>query len=428
MKELGQTNDLIKELDNNNRDIRIEVTKALGELKHITGLIEALKNDNFQVRVQAISELENIDDTEVILALVDVLTTDSIEAVWQRAFKALSKYGIDDERIWGNIAVELLKAKRYENAMSCFKKAVEINPNKETLGSIGATLIEHGIYKDALEYFERYVEIDPNDARGLAGKGAALFGLDRGEEAIGYCKRALEIDPEQKGAMNTLGAIYYNKGDHEALASLAWETLLYNPEDIKARLMMSEALAFSGKLTEAESEAQKALEFLRKREYIEAEDLSMLHQQLGMVAAMKGDKDTAIEQFQKAKSDSPGDKWFTELVDSYQILDILGLAMKGNTLERRGRILSLNEKRVRGQRGEGISDEEFIMIDTYKDAEEPMSYWMVRWTKDSWFYPPLQKFMLKFWPSHYFREAVEIASSKGIFEDFQKGLEEKILE
>ena len=56
LKQRGDIEGLIKELTNRGPKVRIEVTKALSELKHIEGLIEASKNDNPEVR----SEAENL--------------------------------------------------------------------------------------------------------------------------------------------------------------------------------------------------------------------------------------------------------------------------------------------------------------------------------------------------------------------------------
>jgi len=228
----------------------------------------------------------------------------------------------------------------------CFEKVVEINPNKETYGSIGVALIENERYEDALEYFRRFIAIDPNDARGWGGKGIALSNLNQDEEAISSCKKALEIDPHLKGARDTLGALYYTRRDYEALASLAQETLRFAPEDIKARVMLSEALALTNKLIEAESELNRALEFLYQRDHLNPEDLSVVHQQLGIIYAMRGHKEKAVEELKKAVQANQRDQWGYKLLDAYLISDMMGMAMEGTPLERRGRLLGYAAQRA----------------------------------------------------------------------------------
>lgn len=225
-------------------------------------------------------------------------------------------------------------------------------------------------------------------------------------------------------ARYTLGAIYYKKGDYEAMFSLAQETLQFAPEDTKTRVMLSEALAFSGKLIEAELELQKALEFLYQREYVEPEELSMVRQQLGIIYAMRGHREKALKAFQEAIDAQPIDEWAQELLESYKILDIIGIAMKGTPIDRRNRLLSLTEKRAEARRGKGLSQGELAIADLF-EGESPMHF-MRQWTEGSWLDSSVQGVMLKLWPSRYLGEAIEIVSSKGIFEAFQKGLEEKI--
>jgi len=352
MKENKDVEGLIKELKNKDPKVHIEVVKALSELKHAKGLIEVLKNiGNPDLCLEAISALENTNETEVIQALIDVLITNSFEEVWQKAFGVLNKFGIEDERIWLNIAMELLKTKRYQNALICFDKVIEINPNNEktfrSIGAAGVSLIEDERYKDALGYFERFIKIDPNDARGWGGKGIALSSLNRDEEAISCCKKALEIDPQLKGARDTLSALYYKKEDYETLSFFEQETLQFDPEDIKARLMLSEVKALAGKLIEAESEAQKALELVYKMDYAKPEDLVMIHQQLGIIYAMRGHGEKVMEEFKKAVQANQQDQWGYKLLDAYLILNMTGTAMEGTPLERRRRLLGYAAQRAK---------------------------------------------------------------------------------
>jgi tetratricopeptide (TPR) repeat protein len=350
MEQRGDIEGLVKELKNRDPKVRIEATKALSELKHVGGLIEASKNDNSEVRFEAVSALENVDETEAALAaVIDVLTTDENETVWQRAFEALSGSIVGEKwDIWAsNVAMELLKKKRYQKAITCFEKAIEINQDKETIGSIGVTLIDYERYEEALKYFERYIEKDPNDARGWGGKGLALSNLNQNEEAINCCKKALEIDPKLKGARDTLSGCYYKKGDLEAYASLARQTLQFAPEDIQARLMLSEALALSNRLAEAESEAQKTLELVYEKEYAEPKDLGMIHQQLGIIYVMRGHGEKAMDEFKKAVQANQRDQWGYKLLDAYLILNMMGSAMDGTPLERRGKLLGYAAQRAK---------------------------------------------------------------------------------
>jgi len=358
MKEKGDVEGLIKELGNKDVKVRIDAVKALAELKYTRGLIAALKNDHNEVRIEAILALESIDEPEASDALIDVLYTEEVEAVWLKAFEAVIKTlqaavtkssSVMEKAaaMLESIGVELLKSGRDKFALKCFEKAAQISPEKETFGSIGVVLTDYGQHEEALNYFEKCIAMDPNDARGWGGKGIALFRLGRIEEAMNCCKKALEIDPTLKGARDTLGAIYYSKGDLDAMVSLARETLRYAPGDIKAHIMLSEALALSGKLLEAEQVTKEALALLNQMEFLNAEDLSQVHQQLGIIYVMRGYPQKALEEFKEAVRSNSRDQWGYKLLDALSILNMMEKIMEGTPLERRARLLGLAEKRAR---------------------------------------------------------------------------------
>jgi tetratricopeptide (TPR) repeat protein len=372
MMERRDIEGLMKELWNKDEKVCIEVVKALGVLKHIEGLVEALKHGYQSVRFEAISMLEGSETPEVTEALIDVLVKEKAENVWQRAFEVLGKFKMVNEKTWMLIGAELLKAELEEDfvrefvrnpnalevirnrALTCFEKASEINPSIDVLFSIGELLRLHvpkargminELLKNALRYYEKMIEIDPNDARGWEGKGASLYGLNRDEEAITCCERALEIEPKLAVARYTLCAIYYKKGNYKAVEFLAREALQYAPEDVKSHIFLSEALLLSNKLIEAEAEMHKALEILDQSEYIEPEDLSAVHAQLGIIYVMRGSREKAIEEFKKAIQANRRDPWPYKLLSAYMFLDAMDAATKGTPLERRARLISVAEVR-----------------------------------------------------------------------------------
>ena len=379
MKEKGDIPSLIRELLNKNAEIRVEAVKALSELKHVEGLSEAtrnddpkvgteatralaqlkqmeelfaaLKNKHPEVRFTAIEALRNLNDPKSVEPLFEILATDANETVQQRAFEALSSFGVKEDgeiaELWTSTAVKLLQKRNFEIALKCFEEALAIDPgNKEMIGSIGAALSDHGRHQDALKYAERCTQMDSQDARGWGLKGICLVNLGKEQEALSCCQKALEIDPKLKGARDTLGAIYYNKGDYEALAGHAEETLRFNPEDIKARLMLSEALALSNRLADAEAEARKALEAAYQADSADVEGLSMIYQQLGILCVMRGHEE-ALEYFEKSIKANQRDEWMYKVADAYLMLNAIGSLMEGTPQERRARLLGLAAKRGR---------------------------------------------------------------------------------
>jgi hypothetical protein len=93
MKEKGDIQGLLNELKDKNPEIRIEVVRALTELKHIEGLSEAIKNDNREVRIEstkALGELRNIG------ALAQAVSKSDKREVRVTAAQALKNIGDKD--------------------------------------------------------------------------------------------------------------------------------------------------------------------------------------------------------------------------------------------------------------------------------------------------------------------------------------------
>ena len=398
MKERKDVEGLIKELNTNkNLKVRIEVVKAFRELKYSNGLMKALRNDDPEIRVEAILALDSIDKTEAAKALVNVLLTESIEYVWQKAFMALSTFTTGDMRkTWINLAMELLKNNAYQNALICFEKVEEISPDKETIVGIGGALMDCGKDEDALPYFKKFLNIAPEDERGWGGIASCLLGLKKYEEALNYAKKAMDINPKNLGVRDILSSIYLEREEYEEVALLSRGTLQINSKDLKSYVTLSEALSLLGKMNEALSVLKKALEVVHQQEWMKPEDLNIIHHQLGIIYAMKGERDKALSHFQEALEALPSDEWARQEKESYKILDIIGLALKGTPEERRGRLLGLASQRTEArERGYNNATEKVVAEIGIEDARR-------LWGDSTLSDLNVIKGMLRFWPSEYF--------------------------
>ena len=136
----------------------------------------------------------------------------------------------------------LSSAKRHEEAMQTFEQAlVEAGNNQpELLNSefyfqYGAAAEQAGQYVKAAEMFKKSIDLDPpNAARAYNYLG--YMWIDRNEnldEAEQLVKRALELEPDNGAFLDSLGWLYYRKGQYnEALAELmkASEALKEEPD------------------------------------------------------------------------------------------------------------------------------------------------------------------------------------------------------
>jgi tetratricopeptide (TPR) repeat protein len=156
--------------------------------------------------------------------------------------------------LWNKKGFALGNLGKYEEAIECYNKALEID-DKDVLALFqkGFSLNTLGRYDEAIECFNKALEIDPKNVNALNDKSFALNNLGRYDEAIECCNKALEIDPKNgvmwiwihKGfALNNLG-----KGD-EAIEYFN-KALEIDPKNVDAWINRSNALIRLGKYEEA---------------------------------------------------------------------------------------------------------------------------------------------------------------------------------
>jgi tetratricopeptide (TPR) repeat protein len=127
---------------------------------------------------------------------------------YERALEINPRYA----NAWSNKGGALDRLGRLAEALTCYDRAVEINPSfAEAWYKKGIALRYLGQHADVPTCFERVLETNPRFAMAWDDKGNALAHLGRHAEALTCYERALEISPR-------LPLTWYNKG--VALADL----------------------------------------------------------------------------------------------------------------------------------------------------------------------------------------------------------------
>ena len=111
--------------------------------------------------------------------------------------------------------------KKYEKAIECYDRALEINQNyAEAWYSKGYALYRLGRYKEAIGCYDRALKINQNYVEALNNKGVALSKLRRYEEAIECYDKALEINPNYAEAWYNKGNVLDKLGKYEEAVKL----------------------------------------------------------------------------------------------------------------------------------------------------------------------------------------------------------------
>jgi tetratricopeptide (TPR) repeat protein len=111
---------------------------------------------------------------------------------------------------WTNKGWTLGTLGKYQQAIDCFDKAIEITPNEvKALRGKASVLGRLEKYQQAIDCFDKAIKITPNDYGLHKSKGTAYYYLEKYEQAIDCYDRAIEIDSTDEGAWKSKGSCLY---------------------------------------------------------------------------------------------------------------------------------------------------------------------------------------------------------------------------
>ncbi|MEW6618965.1 MAG: tetratricopeptide repeat protein [bacterium] len=117
---------------------------------------------------------------------------------------------------WVDKGVELGTLGRYEEALTAYEKAIELEPDDAwAWRGKGYALGELGRYEEALVATEKAIELKPDMAEAWNNKGWILGKLGRYEEELAAYEKAIELKPDDAFAWNNKGCILGNLGRYE---------------------------------------------------------------------------------------------------------------------------------------------------------------------------------------------------------------------
>jgi tetratricopeptide (TPR) repeat protein len=178
---------------------------------------------------------------------------DASIAAYDRALERLSKMGREDWAVSYTRGIALERSKRWAEAETAFKKALELRPEQPfVLNYLGYSWVDRGENLDeALTMIERAVELRPRDGYIVDSLGWAYYRLGEFENAVRYLEQAVELKPTDPTINDHLGDAYWQVGrtrearfqwtrsltfkpDAELAAKIEAKLADGMPEDVKA--------------------------------------------------------------------------------------------------------------------------------------------------------------------------------------------------
>jgi tetratricopeptide (TPR) repeat protein len=142
--------------------------------------------------------------------------------------------------------------------MKLFKRDKDKEEDVLSILNKGIDFDIHGEHEKALSCYDRALEIDPNSIYVLINKGTALDNLGRRTEALHCYDRALELAPGNIDALENKVVALYNCQRSNEVIVICDQALQIQPYNARILYMKGVALETIGKVSEAKAYLDKA--------------------------------------------------------------------------------------------------------------------------------------------------------------------------
>jgi predicted O-linked N-acetylglucosamine transferase (SPINDLY family) len=203
-----------------------------------------------------------------------------------------------DARAWSNYGVALNNLKAYEQALTCYEKAIVLSGDfPEALNNHGNTLTQLGQAAEAIKSYNRAIKARPDYAEAYFNRGNAYLAVSNHQRAISDFDKALAITPAR-------AEIWNNRGN--ALGELnRWDEALKSYDKaLAARPDYSDALNNRGHLLFKLQRLDEALANYNKALFFQPDHVEALNNRGNALKDLRRNEE-AIADFEKALAIAP---------------------------------------------------------------------------------------------------------------------------
>ncbi|HHT9127023.1 MAG TPA: tetratricopeptide repeat protein [Candidatus Brocadiia bacterium] len=151
-----------------------------------------------------------------------------------------------------NTGIESAKKGNLDEAITSWKKAIEIDPKFiKAHNYLARSYYTKERFDDALSEYKTVTELDPADAMAQASIGFVYRMKEMYDDAIAACNKALQTDPRLAAAYNCIGLSYTQKKMYAEAVNAFKSALEINPNYADALFGLGVAYNGEGKTEES---------------------------------------------------------------------------------------------------------------------------------------------------------------------------------
>jgi Flp pilus assembly protein TadD len=207
---------------------------------------------------------------------------------------------------WNNLGLAYSNLGKNDDAISAFKKQVELNPYDEyAYTNMGFAYQQQHKYEEAAAAYQKELEINPLDKRAHVSLGVLYVEWKKYSDAVPELEKAVSLTPDNAELHIQLGTAYLNLGQADKAQSsfekaiqisatpLVWNNIAYQLSLKGARLDLAQQYAESAVASTAAASRNLTLEQPTMRDVVVTNSLSAYWDTLGWVLFGRGDTDKA---------------------------------------------------------------------------------------------------------------------------------------
>jgi protein O-GlcNAc transferase len=211
----------------------------------------------------------------------------------ETAYKELLRYDPNNDRILNDLGKVLQAQHKYDAAIDCYQKAIQLNP--AFAGSyfhLGSVFEAMGHNEEAISFYKKAIQCDPHFVGSYNNAGNVYRKSGRLDDAIPYFQKAIEVNPQFWGSYYNLGKVLQKKGQIDEAVFYFQETLRRNPTHSASYRELGDIYREKGNFGEAIICYQRVTEL--------DPSFAGAYCNLGNVLRERGRLDEALTQYQKA--------------------------------------------------------------------------------------------------------------------------------